>query len=476
VSRDDDRRAQADGAVIDVMSDAARRIAADAAGPGPTPAAWHRLQLARARVPRRSPRRGLLLLGAGAAAMLALFIVVRGLQRARPLTYAVGGGAVEQDGYIRRVSDTDSEIRFSDGTRVDLARGARVLVVSRGAQGARLRVEDGEARFEVVHRPHASWSVEAGPYVVYVTGTVFAVRWSGADEVVEVRMRSGSVQVSGPLLPERVTLRAGQNLTARLASGELHILDSGTAAAGTVAAAPAPEAARAAHLDVVAAQPSATPPPALAPAAGSGAPRLALPPPEQPPAGAAAAGDGPVAGEAPAAAAAVRRTRPREANVAAAESWGPQRWAGHVASGNARAVLAEAEAHGLDRTFIEVDGTALAALSDAARYAGRHEVAVRAMMAQRQRFPRTPAAQAAAFLLGRLSDDQGEPASGLAWYRRYLSEAPEGAYVAEALGRKMLAVERLSGRAAARDVAVEYLRRFPNGTYLLQAHSILANP
>jgi len=39
----------------------------------------------------------------------------------------------------------------------------------------------------------------------------------------------------------------------------------------------------------------------------------------------------------------------------------------------------------------------------------------------------------------------------------------------------MLAVERVSGRAAARDVAVEYLRRFPNGTYLLQAHSILAN-
>ena len=34
-------------------------------------------------------------------------------------------------------------------------------------------------------------------------------------------MRSGSVQVGGPLLPERVTLRAGQRLTAKLASGEL---------------------------------------------------------------------------------------------------------------------------------------------------------------------------------------------------------------------------------------------------------------
>ena len=51
-------------------------------------------------------------------------------------------------------------------------------------------------------------------------------------------MRSGSVQVGGPLLPERVTLRAGQRLTAKLASGEMLIGDArvgggdGRAAAG----------------------------------------------------------------------------------------------------------------------------------------------------------------------------------------------------------------------------------------------------
>jgi len=406
--------------------------------------------------------------------MLAVFIVGRGVQRGRPLTYAVSGGAVEQDGYIRRVSETDSEVRFSDGTRVDLALGARVSVVSRGAQGARLRVEEGEARFDVVHRPHASWSVEAGPYVVYVTGTVFAVRWSGADEVVEVRMRSGSVQVSGPLLPERVTLRGGQNLTARLASGELHILDSGTAAA---VAAPTPEIKRTTPSEVAAVQHEPSSPPLVAGAPAAVAPPAALPPPEQPPAArAAAARNDTVVAGAPAATTIVRRARPRPVVVAQADSWAPEQWAAHVATGDGRAVLSEAEAHGLGRTLVEVDGAALAALSDAARYAGRHEVAVRAMMAQRQRFPNTPAALAAAFLLGRLADDQGEPAAGLAWYRRYLTEAPEGAYVAEALGRKMLAVERLSGRAAARHVAVEYLRRFPNGTYLLQAHSILANP
>ena len=99
MSRQDDRRAaEADGAVIGAMSKAARRIAATDAGPGPTPAVWHRLQMARARPPRRSHWRGLLLLGAGVATMLALFIVGRGIQRGRPLTYAVGGGAVEHGG------------------------------------------------------------------------------------------------------------------------------------------------------------------------------------------------------------------------------------------------------------------------------------------------------------------------------------------------------------------------------------------
>jgi hypothetical protein len=156
--------------------------------------------------------------------------------------------------------------------------------------------------------------------------------------------------------------------------------------------------------------------------------------------------------------------------------WAPRAWAAAIAGGNPARVLAEAEAHGLDKTLLEVDNTALIALADASRYSGRPEVAVRALGAERQRFPDTPAAQAAAFLLGRLADDRGEVAAGLAWYRRYLSETPNGPYAAEALGRKMLAVERISGRDAARSVAAQYVERFPNGTYMLQAHAILSHP
>jgi hypothetical protein len=40
----------------------------------------------------------------------------------------------------------------------------------------------------------------------------------------------------------------------------------------------------------------------------------------------------------------------------------------------------------------------------------------------------------------------------------------------------MLGVARVSGRAAAREMAEEYLDRFPNGTYLLHARQILSAP
>jgi TolA-binding protein len=167
----------------------------------------------------------------------------------------------------------------------------------------------------------------------------------------------------------------------------------------------------------------------------------------------------------------VRRPPP----AVAVAGWRPEAWQARVAGGEADAIVAEVEQHGVERTLIEVDGPSLAALSDAARYARRNDLAVRTLAEQRQRFPSTAAARAAAFHLGRLADARGAGATALGWYRRYLSEAPNGPYAAEALGREMLTVEKLSGREAARPFAREYLLRFPDGTYLLQAHSILAN-
>jgi hypothetical protein len=422
-----------DEELLGSLSAAARRQASEDAGPGPTPAAWHRLQAARARV-APPPRSRWLLVTAVAAVVLS----VGGwrLWRARPLTYTVIGSVAESsEGHVRGDGDEGADLRFSDGTHVAIAHGARLSVVAQSAHGARLRLEEGEAHLDVVHLPRASWSVEAGPFVVQVTGTSFDVRWSAVDETIEVRMRAGSVKITGPLVPDAVSLRGGQRLTARMASREL-LIDQGG---------PPP------------------PPPPPAPAAVREPPQPIAPAP---------APAGKPETRVPASRVALVRRPPGPATPL---RWHPAAWSARVAGGESDAIVAEVDQRGVERTLAEVDAPALAALADAARYARRNELAVRTLMEQRQRFPTTAAARTAAFQLGRLADDRGAGQTALGWYRRYLAEAPNGPYAAEALGREMLTVERLSGREEARPFAREYLQRFPDGTYLLQAHSILAN-
>src|SRR5204863_6467993 len=224
-------------------------------------------------------------------------------------------------------------------------------------------------------------------------------------------------------------LRAGQHLTAKLASGELHIDEArvggdGRAGAGASASvgdngAVRPAATQGSAAEAVEngaanqAPPAAVPaPPPLPPS-----PLVPVQPSAQPtlndPAPAAPAPE--TAAAAPARSPAMmHRAAPRARPV----EWTPRAWSGAITTGNAARVLSQADAHGLDKTLLEVDGPALVALADASRYTGRAELAVRALLAQRQRFPDTPAAHAAAFLLGRLADDRGEVAAGLASYRR----------------------------------------------------------
>jgi len=119
----------------------------------------------------------------------------------------------------------------------------------------------------------------------------------------------------------------------------------------------------------------------------------------------------------------------------------------------------------------------LAALANAARYKREDELARRVLLVQRRRFPRSVRARDASFLLGRLEDTSGGDAdAALGWYDRYLVEAPDGAYVSEVLGRKMMALRRSGRQAEASEIAADYLRRFPAGTYAHAARSLLPSP
>jgi ferric-dicitrate binding protein FerR (iron transport regulator) len=437
------------------LSEAARDAAgADAAGPAPE--AWHRLQRARER--DRDRERSVRRWGQPALVAAGLALVVAGVlaRRPRPLTYVVNGGQAEANGYVTRAGAAPTELRFSEGTRVRLARGARMSVAATGPHGARLRVEDGQAHFEVSHLPGADWSVEAGPYRVQVTGTVFDVRWSGGEEVT-VALAVGSVRVTGPNLAAPVTLAPGQRLVARLATAEVR-LEAGGVEAVDAAGSSTDATPRDAEAEAV--------PPSAANAEPSSKPKA-----EASRAAPAAEREPTAPREAPSPA---RAARPA-ARVSQA-AFAPAGWAGRVAAGDSAGVLAEARAQVFDDVIGRVDVHELVALADAARFAGQPALCERTLTELRRRFAASAEARAAAFQLGRLDDDAGDARGALAWYRRYAEEAPRGPYAAEAFGREMLDVERLEGPAAAAPLARRYLDRFPEGTYLLQARAILGLP
>lgn len=339
---------------------------------------------------------------------------------AATLSYTVDGAAPPPDGYVRSSATYEPQLAFSDGTNIQMMPKARVRVLEVGSRGAHVALEDGRAHVHVAHRPGADWQVQAGAFLIHVHGTAFFVAWNAAEARFDLQMESGVVSVDVPGSSDSVMVRAGQSLSVR-PDGSRVFSSTQPAPAARVNAPPAPA-------------PGSMPEPveASAPESSPGTPRP-LPSAGQP--------------HAP--------------------------WSERLADGDSAGILSEAQRRGVANVLTAASSEDLAALADAARFKMQDRLARRVLLTQRARFPGTLRAKEASFLLGRLSDGQGGRASdALAWYQRYLHEAPSGAYAAEAMGRMMIALERQQRTDEARAVATAYLRRFPQGVYARAAREV----
>jgi ferric-dicitrate binding protein FerR (iron transport regulator) len=191
------------------------------------------------------------------------------------LRYEVHGGLLSDSGYVRSNGPSGARMSFSDGTRVDLQDGARARIAAVDANGARLVIENGHAALNVTQRPKAAWYIDAGPFVIRVTGTQFDVDWSSYDDTLSVDLHEGTLMVSGPPAPSGVLLRAGQRLTAH--EGRLSI--EALVHSAQVAETPPGEAAPLLGLEA----PLADPALALEPLPGEGPHMPALPSEDVPP-------------------------------------------------------------------------------------------------------------------------------------------------------------------------------------------------
>jgi ferric-dicitrate binding protein FerR (iron transport regulator) len=374
-------------------------------------------KMGKPRTPWRA--RSALVLATAAAATGAVLFFVRAHPPA-PMAWHVENGPPGSQSYVS-IPPTGPSARFvfDDGSNVALLPGSRGRVAETTPTGAKVVLEQGQAHVHVVHRDRTSWLVDAGPFDVRVTGTDFVVAWAADAETLDVWMNTGGVLVKGPVVRDAQPLSAGQHLRARIREATVQIDEM-----------PAPDAAKSAATE---ATPASGGPPVLPVDA------LATVPPQ------ATAGVPAAAGS----------------------------WSKLVASGDFGRVVRDAEAEGVPRVLSARSLADLRALGDAARYQGNAPLARGAFKAIRSRFPSSGEAHTAAFLLGRVAEEQDQAADeALRWYDRYLAEAPGGEFAGWALGRKMILVSKLQGRDAARPIADRYLQRFPSGPYAAAARDL----
>jgi TolA-binding protein len=294
-----------------------------------------------------------------------------------------------------------------------------------------MMLEGGLLHVHIRPRPAASWAIDAGPYVVHVTGTEFDLAWKVDVQTLDLRLTRGSVTVEGPLANGGIHMQAGQHLVAKASDGSLSIVDERSAGAPEFEAPAMTPASRGAETTL--SGPSVTSaPPASATLTSALAPSAIVP----------------------------------HSSVGSS-------WSARVAHGDFAGVIEGAERKGIDKTLAEVSLLDLAAVADAARYERRQDIARRALVALRTRFSGSVQARDAAFFLGGLAENQNDSASALDGYETYLRETPNGPYASQALGRKFMIVQRLQGAEAARPFASQYVDRFPDGPYAPNARKLL---
>lgn len=347
----------------------------------------------------------------------------------------IEGGEILDGGYLSEVGRRGIRLLFNEGSKFDLAPGTRGRLRTVTSDGARLAIEHGEASFQITERPNHRWVVEAGPFVVTVRGTVFAVVWDPANEELEVRLKRGRVAVSGPVVGDELLLRPGQTLSVSLPRGETVIKD-GRSASEPRAKNPVPPA-------------SSVPAVPAAPIASAAAPSN----------GKQQLGDTPAT--------------PGSATVGPP---GARWWKEAIATGQWDRILADVDREGVAANLQSLSSEDLFALADAARYRRRADLARAALLEQRRRFPNSPRALDALFLLGRVEEQGQGGRQAIRRYDDYLARAPGGTYAAEALGRRMILTKDVEGPASARRIAAEYLRRFPNGSYAEAARALRQIP
>jgi ferric-dicitrate binding protein FerR (iron transport regulator) len=289
-------------------------------------------------------------------------------------------GRPSSSGPIATENQIPRTVAFSDGSTVVLRPSARLRVTATHADGASLLLERGPVDVSVRHRPASRWRLDAGPYVVEVTGTRFNVAWDPDAGELGVSLLDGIVHISGPGISSPMPLQAGQQFHGNQVGS--YAVDRG------------PE-----HM--------------LAPVAAANAPtaRGAVAPATKVTRLASAAGAD--LGASPAA-----QTKPS------------CDFTELVSRARFEAAVSRAQRQGVEITLAECPIRSLFALADAARYVAQFELSKNALLAIRKRAPDERGK--AAFFLGRLEEARGNLDLASTWYGEAVQGKGDAQFAREA--------------------------------------------
>jgi TolA-binding protein len=354
----------------------------------------------------------------------------------KPITFWVGDQTrAAEEGAWLQASAAALPIRFADGTRVELQKGASARVFASDREDVRVVLSQGKVEAKIEEKTQGRWMVEAGPYDIVALGTVFDVSWESDPLLLEVFVQSGRVQVKGPgIQAVGVRLQPRDRLRLSKTGGRFSLLVENVPEAPPTPPQPEEVSEREEAIQAVKLQ-SVTRPPAR--------------PPREDDAVSAA-------------------------KVAALDRHRPETWQDLCDLGRYADAMRMAEHDGLDRLLTTLDDAQLWRLADAARYTGRGKLAKEALLSVRRRFRSSWRARVAAFLLGRVAIEMlNDPREAAGWFKIYLQEDPSGPLAEEALGRRIGTCRQAGMKAESCRVAAEYLDRYPQGSFSEYARSVL---
>lgn len=188
----------------DLLEDLANATAPDAAAAARVAAVRRRFERNRFETTSRRPLRWVAASVALAVAAAFAFTVLSN----RPLSFHVDG-VLQESGHVVRADEHGIEVRFDDGSLIDVTRGG-LMVVEANPDGAELALEHGRAHLDIRPNPEHRWTLTAGAVRVVVHGTRFNV--GRAEDSVTVSVEQGLVSVETPDGPV-ILLRDGESHT-----------------------------------------------------------------------------------------------------------------------------------------------------------------------------------------------------------------------------------------------------------------------